>query len=135
LATVISVIGKTRRSGLAFCCVFLSFYTIFSIHPRYKRQIADRLALAGFAVAYGQSDVGIYQGPIPVRIGVRPSTIRIEYAIALEIRRYQDWSGFEASWTMAEMCDKTYVVSMYICELLLIVARGGCLANTCRSCH
>jgi hypothetical protein len=68
-----------------------------SIHPRYKRQIVDRLTLAGFVVAYGLSDVGIYQGPIAKAIDVGISAVRLEYGAALEIRRYQTWSGFEAS--------------------------------------
>ena len=36
-----------------------------SIHPRYKRQVADRLALAGLAVAYGDESEGLWQGPFP----------------------------------------------------------------------
>jgi hypothetical protein len=74
------------------------FYATFSIHPRYKRQVADRLALAGFAVAYGL-DVGIYQGPIPTRFTVdtATSTVRLDYNVAVQIRQYERWSGFEAS--------------------------------------
>ena len=36
-----------------------------SIHPRYKRQVADRLALAGFAVAYYDESEGLWHGPFP----------------------------------------------------------------------
>lgn len=55
------------------------------------------MTLAGFVVAYGLSDVGIYQGPIPTAIGVGTSAVRLEYDVPLEIRSYQIWSGFEAS--------------------------------------
>ena len=36
-----------------------------SIHPRYKRQVVYRLALAGFAVAYKDESEGLWQGPLP----------------------------------------------------------------------
>jgi len=71
------------------CCA------LFSIHPRYKRQIADRLTLGGLVVAYDQSDVGIYQGPIPFQVGFSANIVRLDYSEALEIRAYQGWSGFE----------------------------------------
>lgn len=35
------------------------------IRPRYKRQVADRLALGAYNVAYGETDKGRYQGPYP----------------------------------------------------------------------
>ena len=35
------------------------------IHPRYKRQIAERLALGAFDVAYGDTSSGPYSGPLP----------------------------------------------------------------------
>ena len=35
------------------------------IHPRYKRQVADRLALGAYSVAYGDGSNGTYQGPFP----------------------------------------------------------------------
>lgn len=40
------------------------------IHPRYKRQIADRLSLAAYYVAYGSLDVGLFQGPQPVGFSI-----------------------------------------------------------------
>lgn len=60
-----------------------------AIHPRYKRQIADRLALAAYAVAYGSTDDGIYQGPLPTQLSVDGNNIRISYGIPL---RYGDTS-------------------------------------------
>jgi len=71
---------------------------LFSIHPRYKRQLADRLTLAGLVVAYDQPDVGLYQGPIPFQIRFGPNTVRLDYNDELEIRQYQNWSGFEVSY-------------------------------------
>jgi sialate O-acetylesterase len=63
-----------------------------SIHPRYKRQIADRLALGAFNVAYGQTDSGIFQGPIPTQFVNEGSAIRVTYSVPLA---YRATSGFE----------------------------------------
>ena len=41
------------------------FLKLNRIHPRYKRQIADRLALGAFDVAYADTSSGPYQGPLP----------------------------------------------------------------------
>ena len=46
------------------CCSNIVSY-LFSIHPRWKRQVADRLALAGYAVAYDDESEGLWQGPFP----------------------------------------------------------------------
>lgn len=55
-----------------------------AIHPRYKRQIADRLALAAFQVAYGTTDNGIYQGPLPTQLSLEGSSVRVSYGIPLQ---------------------------------------------------
>jgi sialate O-acetylesterase len=56
------------------------------IHPRYKRQIADRLALAALNVAYGQADTGIYQGPLPTSITINGGNIRVTYGVQVVYR-------------------------------------------------
>jgi len=69
------------------------FYSPYgSIHPRYKRQIAQRLALGAFNVAYFQRDSGIFQGPIPTRFVNEGTAIRVIYSVPLE---YRASSGFE----------------------------------------
>ena len=46
----------------------ISYYLyISSIHPRYKRQIAERLALAAYKVAYNDESEGRFQGPFPTQ--------------------------------------------------------------------
>ncbi|CAG5123856.1 unnamed protein product, partial [Candidula unifasciata] len=47
------------------------------IHPQYKKEVADRLALGGLSVAYGRNLV--YQGPFPVRQEVTSSGVVISY--------------------------------------------------------
>jgi len=56
------------------------------IHPRYKRQIADRLALGAFNVAYGSTDSGIFQGPIPTGYALNGANVVITYGLRLNIR-------------------------------------------------
>jgi sialate O-acetylesterase len=63
-----------------------------SIHPRYKRQIAQRLALGAFNVAYGQTDSGIFQGPIPTQFINEGDAIRVVYSVPLA---YRATNGFE----------------------------------------
>jgi sialate O-acetylesterase len=63
------------------------------IHPRYKRQIADRLSLAAEYVAYGEADGGLYQGPQPTSIGNEGAQIRLTYGTQLQFRN--TGSGFE----------------------------------------
>jgi len=54
-----------------------------AIHPRYKRQIASRLALAAANVAYGSTDTGIYQGPLPTGFAIDGSNVRVSYGVPL----------------------------------------------------
>ena len=51
----------------------------FSIHPRYKRQIGERLALGAFHVAYDIHDMGIYQGPLPTSIDNQGDHFEVTY--------------------------------------------------------
>jgi len=54
-----------------------------AIHPRYKRQIATRLALAAANVAYGSTDTGIYQGPLPTGFAIDEANVRVTYNVPL----------------------------------------------------
>ncbi|XP_052802059.1 sialate O-acetylesterase-like [Mya arenaria] len=49
-----------------------------AIHPRFKEDVAARLALAARAVAYGDSSLD-YQGPFPSRLSISGHTLTIEY--------------------------------------------------------
>lgn len=51
----------------------------FSIHPRYKHTIAERLVLSGYAVAYGNTNIN-YHGPYPSAFNhLQNNQIQIEY--------------------------------------------------------
>jgi len=65
------------------------------IHPRYKRQIADRLSLAAYNVAYGSTDTGIYQGPIPTAYAREGNNVRITYGMPVTFRTTSDTGMFE----------------------------------------
>ena len=51
----------------------------FSIHPRYKRQIATRLALAAFQTAYADASEGRFQGAFPTELDLEGSQLTITY--------------------------------------------------------
>ena len=53
-----------------FCC---------RIHPRYKRQIARRLALAAYQVAYNDDGAGRFQGPIPTDFATTDGSLTITF--------------------------------------------------------
>ncbi|BFZ09709.1 hypothetical protein BsWGS_12745 [Bradybaena similaris] len=78
--------------------------TYGSIHPRDKKDVADRLTLSGLAVAYGRPEV--YQGPFPSKGVVVAGGFQITYGASanLEIRNV---SGFEllcnARWAAANI--------------------------------
>lgn len=65
------------------------------IHPRYKRQIADRLAIAAFSVAYGSTDSGIYQGPRPAMYAVEGGNVRVTYDVDIQALRTTNVNNFE----------------------------------------
>jgi len=65
------------------------------IHPRYKRQIADRLSLAAYNVAYGSTDTGIYQGPIPTMYAREGNGVRVTYGTPVLFRTTTDPGMFE----------------------------------------
>ena len=63
----------------------------YRIHPRDKQDVGKRLALAGLAVAYGNTSI-VYQGPFPTS-GFMNDTILINYGNStLEVTGSQ---GFE----------------------------------------
>ncbi|BFZ09706.1 hypothetical protein BsWGS_12748 [Bradybaena similaris] len=76
------------------------------IHPRYKKDVGDRLALSGLAIAYGRPEV--YQGPFPSKGAVVAGGFQITYNasanLEIEIRNV---TGFEllcnARWTAANI--------------------------------
>ena len=51
-----------------------------SLHPRYKRPVAKRLALAGLAVAYGDESEGLWQGPLPTGYRLEASNLVVTLA-------------------------------------------------------
>lgn len=78
------------------------FLLCFSIHPRYKRQIAERLALAAFQVAYNDDSEGRFQGPFPTdfTVGAGSLTITFDDGNAdIELRESTEtWAvGYEVS--------------------------------------
>ena len=48
-----------------YLCMTKASVLIDRVHPRWKRQVAFRLALAGYAVAYADFSEGQWQGPTP----------------------------------------------------------------------
>ncbi|BFZ00309.1 hypothetical protein BsWGS_03347 [Bradybaena similaris] len=73
-----------------------------SIHPRYKKEVGDRLSLAGLAVAYGRQEV--YQGPYPSKGEILANGVKISYgpSSTLEIKNI---SGFEL------LCSNTWTAT------------------------
>ena len=71
---------------------------LFSIHPRYKRQISERLALGAFAVAYDLEDTtGRYQGPFPSSITVEGDEVVVQYDDGDVELDFRTTDGFEVS--------------------------------------
>lgn len=70
----------------------------FSIHPRFKDDVAKRLVLAGRAVAYKEKDLD-YQGPFPTAFGVNSphKLLTVEFSgghMPIEVRNND---GFEVN--------------------------------------
>ena len=69
-----------------------------SIHPRYKRQVASRLALAGLAVAYYDESEGLWQGPLPTSFRLEENNLVITLAegqVPLEVRDTETATHYE----------------------------------------
>ena len=79
------------------CSIIIErFLLTFSIHPRYKHDVAYRLSRAGLGVAYNQSVE--YLGPIPKAIDYEPGnpTVNIVYGSVSSIDQRSS-SGFDVS--------------------------------------
>jgi sialate O-acetylesterase len=50
-----------------------------SVHPRYKRQVADRLFLGAVEFAYNDSPEGISQGPLPTSVFREDNQLEVAY--------------------------------------------------------
>merc|ERR1712226_125221 len=65
-----------------------------SIHPRYKRQIAERLVLGARAITYGEDIT--FQGPMPLSYVREGNVLSMDYGQELEIRDTAKNFYFEA---------------------------------------
>ena len=68
------------------------------MHFRYKRQVADRLALAAWPVAYGLDLEKRYQGPLPTSFVRHGSSLQVTYddgKTVLEARDLVNATAFE----------------------------------------
>ena len=65
----------------------------FSIHPRDKLTVANRLSLGARSVAYGEKDVP-FLGPYPLKITIIENSLIITYDQAITVR---SGDGFEVS--------------------------------------
>ena len=75
-----------------------NFYNVLfscSIHPRYKRQIAYRLALGAFQRVYDINTRGRYQGPFPTQLTPSADTLQIEYDGGISELEIRANVGFE----------------------------------------
>ena len=71
------------------------------IHPRFKIPVANRLSLAGFAVAYGDTSEGLWQGPIPTGYDLQKDMLTITLFngdVELEIRDMVTAIHYEVIW-------------------------------------
>ena len=68
------------------------------VHPRYKRQVASRLALAGLAVAYDDETEDLWQGPLPTSFRLEENNLVITLAegqVPLEVRDTETATHYE----------------------------------------
>ena len=72
---------------------------VFSIHPRWKRQIADRLWVGALQVGYNITTEGRFQGPFPsnfILAGNRRMEIDYDdFDVELEFRDLEGAVAFE----------------------------------------
>ena len=84
----------------------MCFCACFRIHPRYKRQIAYRLALGAYQIAYGDNSEGRFQGPFPTAFDESDGTLTITYddnTASLELREPENPEGHMAEYEVSEM--------------------------------
>ena len=89
-----------------------------SLHPRYKRQVADRLALAGLAVAYGDESEGLWQGPLPTAFTLDAGNLVVTLAdgqVPLEARDTDTSVHYEVC-TKTVLFAQIRVVNEIICS-------------------
>ncbi|XP_055957670.1 sialate O-acetylesterase [Patella vulgata] len=66
-----------------------------TVHPRYKQDVAERLGLAGLAVAYGEKGLS-YQGPYPTSFNTKTKDqLVIEYNHGSSVLDVRSNNGFE----------------------------------------
>ena len=91
-----------KQSTRYWCCcnhascsfIFVHEYTFSSIHPRDKFDVAQRLALSGRAVAYGEKNI-VYQGPFPSMYTLTENKLTIEYDSGNSLIEVRSAEGFE----------------------------------------
>ena len=96
------------------------------IHPRYKRPIAERLALGAYQLAYGITSRGRFQGPFPTAINVAEgSTLVIEYDNGQSELDIRTTNGFEVHTFIIGL---SYFINVY--QLLNIITINGIAMET-----
>ena len=78
-----------------------------SIHPRYKHEVAYRLALGARAVAYGEQNV-VFQGPFPTRTTLHSMSkeLTIEFDANINVKNN---TGFDVRTLLLRL---TYVMGL-----------------------
>jgi len=98
-------------------CSSLETIPSFSIHPRYKHDVAYRLSRAGLAVAYGQQIE--FLGPIVRAVDYRTGdrTINITYGSVSSIEQRSS-TGFDVSEIFFFLIYSTNRIFCFILDLL-----------------
>ncbi|KAH3856804.1 sialate O-acetylesterase-like [Dreissena polymorpha] len=104
-----------------------------SIHPRYKEDIAARLALGALGVAYGQKNID-YQGPFPTRFSHTGQRMTIEYDNGNSDIAVRTINGFEVCCgpTESQVCQATGWIAAPISEhgpTTVTLDTSGCHGN------
>ncbi len=88
--------------------------TLCRIHPRWKYQIADRLALGAYELAYGDTSEGRFQGPYPTEWCIGDGgKLHITFDEGIGMLQVRNTAGFEVYTTSAD----TYLRYPYITQL------------------
>lgn len=97
-------------------------FVFTSIHPRYKRQISERLALGVFAVGYDlEATTGRHQGPFPTSITQQGDEVVVVYddgEAELDLVRTTD--GFEVNTILLLCCYCDGSCALFYLRLLLL---------------
>ena len=73
----------------------LHVVVVFSIHPRDKQDVAQRLFMSGLQVAYHRGSA-VVEGPRPVGVVQQASSVILSYATAVKLASRE---GFEVSFS------------------------------------